>query len=113
MRPDADGGDRELVPTGADGTGGPFETGEDCVHLDVTVADGRTAAAQAAELGADVWIPDDTSWLGGADALAIAEAPAGGSGTVVATSPIYMVSDDSTAAQIEQAGGGGGHWRTW
>jgi hypothetical protein len=46
--------------------------------------------------------------VGGADSLAIAEEPAGGSGTVVATSPIYMITDDSTAGQIEQAGGG---WR--
>ena len=87
---------------------GPLESGEDCVHLEITVADGRAAAAQVAELGAHVWIPDDTSWAGGADSVALAEQPAGGSGTVVATSPIYMVSDDSTAAQIEQAGGG---WR--
>jgi hypothetical protein len=87
---------------------GPLESGEDCVHLEITVADGRAAAAQVAELGAHVWIPDDTSWTGGADSVALAEQPAGGSGTVVATSPIYMVSDDSTAAQIEQAGGG---WR--
>jgi len=90
------------------GLAGPLESGEDCVHLDVTVADGRAAAAQVGELGADVWIPDDTSWVGGADSLAIAEEPAGGSGTVVATSPIYMITDDSTAGQIEQAGGG---WR--
>ncbi|MGH8825461.1 MAG: substrate-binding domain-containing protein [Jiangellaceae bacterium] len=83
-----------------------LDSDEDCVGLDVTVADGRTAAAQVAELGADVWIPDDTSWVGGADSLALADQSAGGSGTVVATSPIYMVTDDSTAEQVEQAGGG-------
>jgi hypothetical protein len=87
---------------------GPLESGEDCVHLEITVADGRAAAAQVAEVGAHVWIPDDTSWAGSADSVALAEQPAGGSGTVVATSPIYMVTDDSTAGLIEQAGGG---WR--
>ena len=87
---------------------GPLESGEDCVHIEVTVADGRAAAAQVAEVGADVWIPDDTAWVGGAESIALAEQSAGGSGTVVATSPIYMVTDDSTAEQVEQAGGG---WR--
>jgi len=87
---------------------GSLESGENCVHLEITVADGRAAAAQVAEVGAHVWIPDDISWAGSADSVELAEQPAGGSGTVVATSPIYMVADDSTAGLIEQAGGG---WR--
>lgn len=87
---------------------GALESGEDCVRLEITVADGRAAAAEVAEVGAHVWIPDDISWAGSADSVELAEQPAGGSGTVVATSPIYMVTDDSTAGLIGQAGGG---WR--
>ena len=58
--------------------------------------DGRVAPQRVADLQADVWIPDDAAWAGAADSLAVAEAPRGGSGTVVATSPIYMVTDEAT-----------------
>ncbi len=76
-----------------------------CIALRVDVADGRGAAARAAELGAQVWIPDDASWaaVAGADQLAAPETA--GSGTVIATSPIYMVADQPTAERVQQAGG--------
>ena len=87
----------EIAPT--------LESGDDCVHLDVDVADGRAAPQRVADLGADVWIPDDAAWAGAAGSLALAEAPRGGSGTVLATSPIYMVTDEATAGRLQGAGG--------
>ena len=84
-------------------------TGTDCARLDVKVIDGRAAAQQIAKLGADVWIPDDTSWAtvaGGAYAEygdtenAAAEKP-----VVVATSPLYFVTDKTTAGTVRAAGG--------
>jgi len=85
-----------------------LESAKNCVHLEVDVADGRAAARRALELGADVWIPDDAAWAGVADPATFAEPSAGGPGTVVAASPIYIVSDEATAGRLEQAGGG---WR--
>jgi len=67
-----------------------------CGPLDVTVADGRAAAARAAD--ADLWLPDDAAWHTG-------DRPAD---SVVATSPLYFVTDTATAAQIKRAGGGWG-----
>ena len=82
-----------------------LETAQDCLRLQVTLADGRAAAAELPASAADVWIPDDAAWAGlvGKDQLA----PAGtsGAGTVVATSPIFMVADGATAARLRKAGG--------
>ena len=79
-----------------------------CVRLEITVADGRGAAALVPE--ADVWIPDDASWAGAATNVPLARpgedgkpGPAG-AGTVVAQSPIYMVTDAKTAGKIRSAG---------
>jgi hypothetical protein len=79
-----------------------------CVRLQITVADGRGAAALVTE--ADVWIPDDASWAGAAANLPLARpgedgkpGPAG-AGTIVAQSPIYMVTDARTAGKIRSAG---------
>lgn len=66
-----------------------------CGPLEVTVADGRGAAAKAAD--ADLWIPDDAAWH---------SAP--GAPAVVATSPLYFVTDAGTAGRITRAGGGWG-----
>ena len=77
-----------------------------CGPLQVTVADGRGAAARAATLDADLWMPDDAAWRGAPDRLALADAPTAGAGAVVATSPLYLVTDAGTAAQITKAGGG-------
>lgn len=80
--------------------------GPDCVGLDVTVADGRSAAARVAEVGADVWIPDDGGWAGNPGPARLAVAPAAGSGSVLATSPFYLVADRATARRVADAGGG-------
>jgi hypothetical protein len=80
-------------------------TGPDCVRLEVTVADGRAASDRAAVLGAHVWIPDDTAWAATAGSLEIAEPEVGGSGAVVAISPVFMVTDAATAERVEAAGG--------
>lgn len=77
----------------------------DCVALDTVVVDGREAAGRVAEREADVWIPDDASWAAAARQGLLAEEGTAGSGTVLATSPIYMVADRSTATRIERAGG--------
>jgi Bacterial extracellular solute-binding protein/von Willebrand factor type A domain len=84
-------------------SGGPA-----CTHVAVTVADGRGAAARAAALDADVWIPDDAAWSGDHGALALAQPPAAGAGAVLATSPLYLVTDPATARRIAKSGGG---WR--
>ncbi|HEU4346412.1 MAG TPA: substrate-binding domain-containing protein [Actinoplanes sp.] len=77
---------------------------DDCLRLEVTTADGRAAAKRAAEVNADVWIPDDSSWASTAGSLGLAQAPAAGAGTVVATSPLYMVADKATGARLVRAG---------
>ena len=58
-----------------------------------------------AEREADVWIPDDLSWAAVARGGLLADDGDGGSGTVLATSPIYMVTDTATAARLTRAGG--------
>ncbi len=82
-----------------------LENDIDCVRLKVEVADGRAAAAQVAQAQADVWIPDDASWAGSASAAALAQEPTAGAGTVLATSPIYMVTDQATGDRLRKAGG--------
>lgn len=82
-----------------------LDRASDCVALDTVVVDGRSAADRVAEREADVWIPDDASWAGVARSDLLAEEGAAGSGTVLATSPIYMVTDDATAAKVKAAGG--------
>ena len=82
------------------------ETRDDCLQVAVTTADGRAAAKKAAEVDADVWIPDDTAWAAGAGSLRLARAPAAGAGAVLATSPLYMITDRATGARLEQAGSG-------
>jgi hypothetical protein len=79
--------------------------GRDCVALDTVVVDGRSAADRVAEREADVWIPDDVSWAAVARPGLLAEEGQGGSGTVLATSPIYLVTDRGTAARVSAAGG--------
>jgi hypothetical protein len=88
-----------------DGLASDLAAGDPCVALEVDVVDGRSAADQVAELGAHVWIPDDAAWAGVAAGDLLAAPDTAGSGTLLATSPIYMVADESTGQQIEQAGG--------
>src|SRR3954468_2043676 len=80
--------------------------GADCVRLDVTVADERTAAGRVAELGADVWVPDDAGWAGNPGPARLAVTPESGAGRVLAESPFYLVTDQATAARVTDAGGG-------
>ena len=80
-------------------------TGPQCIALDTAVVDGRDAAARVAERMADVWIPDDLSWGALARGGLLADDGEAGSGTVLATSPIYMVTDTATAARLTGAGG--------
>lgn len=82
-----------------------LDQGDDCVRLDIDVADGQAATQRLAQ--ADVWIPDDTSWAGTVPDKALAAKGTAGSGTVVATSPIYMVTDAVTADRLK---GDGGSW---
>ncbi|MEV0713620.1 substrate-binding domain-containing protein [Asanoa sp. NPDC050611] len=83
---------------------------DECVRMDIVVADGRAAPDTVRQTGADLWIPDDTSWVGTAPTLDLARlgpentVGLGGAGTVVAASPIYMVTDAPTAAKLRSAG---------
>jgi hypothetical protein len=83
-----------------------LERDDDCVRLQITTADGRAAARSVTQNAADVWIPDDGSWVGSAGALPLAQAPAAHAGTVLATSPFYMVADRATGDRVTKAGGG-------
>jgi hypothetical protein len=85
---------------------GELAKGDNCVRLDVTAADGRSGIKRAAELAADLWIPDDAAWAGSAGTLSLAQPPMAGAGTVLATSPFYMVTDKQTGAKLTRAGGG-------
>ncbi|MFL6140786.1 MAG: VWA domain-containing protein [Labedaea sp.] len=93
-----------------DAVAGGLATGPQCVRLDVRPIDGRPAAASIPEIHADLWIPDDPGWSRTAAAAAanLAKPIPGGAGTVLATSPIYLVSDAGTASKVTGQGGG---WR--
>jgi Ca-activated chloride channel homolog len=86
-----------------------LDHGANCVRLDITTSDGRAAVRRVAEVNADVWIPDDGSWVGTAGTLSLAQAPTAGAGTVVATSPLYMVADRATGERLRTQGGD--NWR--
>ncbi|GIF75517.1 hypothetical protein Asi02nite_50350 [Asanoa siamensis] len=83
---------------------------DECVRMDIVVADGRAAPDTVRQTSADLWIPDDTSWVGTAPDLDLARLGpentigVGGAGTVVADSPIYMVTDAPTATKLRAAG---------
>jgi hypothetical protein len=74
--------------------------GDQCVRVDLVEADGRSAATVARDKNADVWIADDTAWKRLAPPGALGPDGAHGGGTVLATSPIYMVTDDTTASTL-------------
>jgi hypothetical protein len=93
--------------------GRELRTGTDCILLDTTSADGRPAAGQLSQLSADVWIPDDASWVTVAPPGFLvptdkdtAERRATSAGHTIATSPIMMVTDPATAEKIKAAGNG-------
>jgi hypothetical protein len=79
--------------------------GPDCVRLAVTAVDGRAAAQRLSSRQTDVWIPDDIGWRAYAPGGVLAAADEAGAGTVVATSPVFMVTDPATGARIREAGG--------
>ena len=78
--------------------------GDACLQAEVVVDDGRSAAEQLARADADVWIPDDLSWQAFAPAGVLAEPGTAGAGSVLATSPVYMLAGRSTAADVREAG---------
>jgi hypothetical protein len=82
-----------------------LRAGANCVQVDTKISEGRSAAAQVAELGADAWIPDDAAWTATIGAETLAPKGNGGSGRILATSPFYLVTDPPTAARIKGAGG--------
>jgi hypothetical protein len=79
--------------------------GPDCVRLQITTRDGRPAAQRLTEMRTDVWIPDDSAWAAYTAPGVLAPPGQSGAGTVVATSPVYMVTDQPTAARVTEAGG--------
>jgi Ca-activated chloride channel homolog len=79
-----------------------LDKGDDCVRLNIDVADGLAATQRLGQ--ADVWIPDDAAWAGTATGKALAAKGTAGSGTVLATSPIYMVTDAVTADRLKSGG---------
>src|SRR5690349_10012211 len=82
-----------------------LRAGANCVQVDTRISEGRSAAAQVAESGADAWIPDDAAWTATIGAETLAPKGNGGAGRVLATSPFYLVTDAPTAARIKAAGG--------
>jgi hypothetical protein len=80
--------------------------GPGCARVEVTVADGRAAPARVAEVQADVWIPDDAGWAGTPAPAQLAPAPTAKAETVLAESPLYLVTDPGTARRVTDAGGG-------
>src|SRR5690242_15784307 len=81
-----------------------LRAGADCVNLQITISDGRVAADRVNRTGADLWIPDDAAWGAIAGSIGLAD-KGSGAGAVVATSPIYMVTDQATGAKLKAAGG--------
>jgi hypothetical protein len=78
--------------------------GDDCVRVDLTEADGRNAPTVVQDEDADVWIADDAAWKHMAPPTLLAPDGSHGQGTVLATSPIYMVTDDATASRLGREG---------
>jgi hypothetical protein len=76
-----------------------------CLRADVTIADRQAAPLEIQIAHADVWIADDASLQAEAPQLLADDGREAGAGEVLATSPIYMVSDRPTAQRISRAGG--------
>ena len=76
---------------------------DDCIRLDVSTADGRDAVQRVTEINADLWIPDDTSWVGSAGRSTWPR-PGGQRRRGAGTSPLFMVADRATGAMLEKAG---------
>src|SRR4051812_20763615 len=74
--------------------------GDQCVRVDLVEADGRSAPTVARDKDADVWIADDTAWEHVAPSGLLPPDGVHGEGTVLATSPVYMVTDAATASTL-------------
>lgn len=70
-----------------------LRSGSNCVELQVSVADGQAAAGMVASSGADVWIADDASWPQLPNAAKLAT----GQALVIASSPLYLVTQQGAA----------------
>ncbi len=81
--------------------------GEDCVLVDTVSTDGRPAGGQLSQSRADLWIPDDAAWDVIAPPQFLAKKDTLNAYATLATSPIYMVTDPTTADRINA---GGGSW---
>lgn len=88
---------RELAPA--------LAKGKDCLDLQIDVVDGREALEGLDTSGTDVWIPDDIAWAMDLGPDVLAPSGEAGSRTVLATTPIYQVTDAATAELIKKAGG--------
>jgi hypothetical protein len=79
-------------------------TGTECIGLDIVAVQGRAAATGLADTGPHVWIPDDVSWIPGADPRITggeADHP------VIATSPVLFALGPDAADRL------GGSAATW
>jgi hypothetical protein len=85
-----------------DAVANDLEHGDDCVYLDLTVADGSDAARVVEEEHAHVWIVDDTGWLAH-DGVAVS-----GNERIqtLATSPVLFASSRTLATAVDDTGGG-------
>jgi hypothetical protein len=88
-----------------DAVASQLRSDDDCLDLDVQVTDGRAAPDMVERTDADVWIPDDSSWVAVANRNLLAAEQQAGAGTVLAETPIYMVTDAPTADRLRSAGG--------
>lgn len=85
--------------------GAELGQGDDCVRVATVESDGRAAADRLASGDLDVWIPDDVAWAATVPSDLLAPQASHGSGTVLATSPIFMVAGEKAAARLLRAGG--------
>jgi vWA found in TerF C terminus len=81
-------------------------TGPACSTVEVIAADGEDAVEDVEKSAADAWVPDDTAWraFAPADLLARTGAEEDPTGTVLATTPVYMITDRTTGRRIAEAG---------
>ena len=70
-----------------------LRSGSDCVGVQVSVVDGQAAAGVVASSGADVWIADDASWPQLPNPAKLAT----GHALVIASSPLYLVTQHGAA----------------
>ncbi|GGM24949.1 hypothetical protein GCM10007977_027640 [Dactylosporangium sucinum] len=92
------------IATVVSAAGRTLRAGEDCILVDTVSADGRSGAAQVSQSPIDVWIPDDTAWTTLAPPQFLAEQGNLNAYSVIASSPIYMVTDPATGDRIKAAG---------